>query len=79
MTGPSDVEVIQRITTLGPVPLVPEIQLYQASDPMAAWHTIEERQAGPTWTRRSGPFPGRAARPWPGTCSTTPKQSRAGG
>lgn len=43
MTGPSDVEVIQRITTLGPVPLVPEIQLYQASDPMAAWHTIEER------------------------------------
>ena len=43
MTGPSDVEVIQRISELGPVPLVPEIRLYQASDPMAAWHTIEER------------------------------------
>ena len=43
MTGPSDLEVIQRITRLEPVPLVPEIQLYQASDPMAAWHTIEER------------------------------------
>ena len=45
MTGPSDVEVIRRISELGPVPLVPEIRLYQASDPMAAWHTIEE-QAG---------------------------------
>lgn len=43
MTGPSDVEVIQRITRLEPVPLVPEIRLYQASDPMAAWHTVEER------------------------------------
>lgn len=46
MTGPSDVEVIQRISELGPVPLVPEIRLYQASDPMAAWHTIEERACG---------------------------------
>jgi predicted nicotinamide N-methyase len=43
MTGPSDVEVIRRISELGPVPLVPEIQLYQASDPMAAWLTFEER------------------------------------
>ena len=43
MTGPSDVEVIQRITRLEPVPLVPEIRLYQADDPMAAWHTVEER------------------------------------
>jgi predicted nicotinamide N-methyase len=43
VTGPSDVEVIQRITRLEPVPLVPEIRLYQASDPMAAWHTVEER------------------------------------
>ncbi len=34
---------------------------------------------GPAWTRRSGPSPGRAARPWPGTCSTTPRRSRAGG
>jgi predicted nicotinamide N-methyase len=42
VTGPSDLEVIQRISQLDPVPLVPEIRLYQASEPMAAWHTIEE-------------------------------------
>ena len=47
MTGPSDVEVIQRISELGPVPLVPEIRLYQASDPMAAWHTIDPPRRDP--------------------------------
>jgi predicted nicotinamide N-methyase len=60
VTGPSDREVIERITTLSPVPLVPEIQLHQATDPMAAWHTIEEA-AG-----RAGLDPPFWAIPWAG-------------
>ena len=44
---PSAPQIIQAGTTLRRIPLVPEIQLYQASDPMAAWHTIEERAGVP--------------------------------
>jgi predicted nicotinamide N-methyase len=40
-------QVIQAGTTLRPIPLVPEIQLYQAREPIAAWqHT--ERATGRT-------------------------------
>ena len=47
MTEPSAVEIIRRITRLGSMPLVPEIQLYQAAEPMAAWQDVEQR-AGKT-------------------------------
>ena len=45
--GPQALEIIRTGTTLGPVPLVPEIRLYQASEPMSLWqHT--ERATGRT-------------------------------
>jgi predicted nicotinamide N-methyase len=47
VTEPPGVEIIRRITRLGPMPLVPEIQLYQAAEPMAAWQDVEQR-AGKT-------------------------------
>ena len=47
MTGPSATEIIRGGTTLGPIPLVPEIRLYQASEPIGVWqHT--ERATGRT-------------------------------
>ena len=50
MTGPappSAPQIIQAGTTLRRIPLVPEIRLYQASEPIAAWqHT--ERATGRT-------------------------------
>ena len=47
-------EIIRAAATLGPVPLVPEIRLYQASEPMSAWQHTEQitGQAGldpPFW------------------------------
>ena len=41
MTEPS-AEVIRGSTRLRPVPLVPEIQLYQASEPMSVWQETEQ-------------------------------------
>ena len=41
MTEPS-AEVIRDSTRLRPVPLVPEIQLYQASEPMSVWQQTEQ-------------------------------------
>ncbi len=47
MTGPSATEIIRGSTRLGSVPLVPEIRLYQAGEPMSVWqHT--ERVTGRT-------------------------------
>ena len=47
MTGPSATGIIRGSTRLGSVPLVPEIRLYQASEPMSVWqHT--ERVTGRT-------------------------------
>jgi predicted nicotinamide N-methyase len=44
---PSLLEIIRANTRLGPVPLVPEIQIHQASEPIGLWeHT--ERAAGRT-------------------------------
>jgi predicted nicotinamide N-methyase len=45
--GPAAPEIIRSGTELGPVPLVPEIRLHQATDPVSMWeHT--ERAAGRT-------------------------------
>ena len=41
MTEPS-AEIIRGSTELRPVPLVPEIQLYQASEPMSVWQETEQ-------------------------------------
>ena len=47
MTQPAADAIIRGSTRLGPVPLVPEIRLYQASEPMSVWqHT--ERATGRT-------------------------------
>jgi len=47
VTQPSAAEIIRGSTHLHPVPLVPEIVLYQASEPMSVWqHT--ERATGRT-------------------------------
>jgi predicted nicotinamide N-methyase len=47
VTEPSAAEIVRGTTRLSPVPLVPEIQLYQASEPMSVWqHT--ERATGRT-------------------------------
>lgn len=47
MTGPSAPHIVRDGTTLGPVPLVPEIRLYQAREPIGVWqHT--ERATGRT-------------------------------
>ena len=35
-------EIIRGSTRLGPVPLVPEIRLYQASEPMSVWQHTEQ-------------------------------------
>jgi predicted nicotinamide N-methyase len=40
--GPSALEIIRSGTELGPVPLVPEIQLYQASEPIELWQRTEQ-------------------------------------
>ena len=40
--GPSALEIIRSDTELGPVPLVPEIRLYQASEPIALWQRTEQ-------------------------------------
>jgi predicted nicotinamide N-methyase len=47
VTAPSADQIIRGSTRLGSVPLVPEIRLYQASEPMSVWqHT--ERATGRT-------------------------------
>jgi len=51
---PSALEVIRSGTELGPVPLVPEIRLYQAREPIGMWQRTEDAtgQAGldpPFW------------------------------
>jgi predicted nicotinamide N-methyase len=40
--GPSALEIIRSGTELRPVPLVPEIQLYQASEPIELWQRTEQ-------------------------------------
>ena len=40
MTSPA--EIIRANTRLSPVPLVPEIRLYQASEPMGVWQQTEQ-------------------------------------
>jgi predicted nicotinamide N-methyase len=52
--GPSALEIIRSGTRLAPVPLVPEIRLHQASEPIGMWQRTEEAtgQAGldpPFW------------------------------
>jgi predicted nicotinamide N-methyase len=42
VTAPSADEIIRGSTRLGPVPLVPEIRLYQASEPMSVWQHTEQ-------------------------------------
>jgi predicted nicotinamide N-methyase len=44
---PSLLEIIRANTRLGPVPLVPEIQIHQASEPIGLWE-YTERAAGRT-------------------------------
>jgi predicted nicotinamide N-methyase len=39
---PSLLQIIATSTTLGPVPLLPEIKIYQASDPISLWQGTEE-------------------------------------
>ena len=78
MTQPAADAIIRGSTRLGAVPLVPEIRLYQASEPMSVWQHTEQAtgQTGldpPFWA-----FAWPAARPWPGTCSTTPRRSPEG-
>jgi predicted nicotinamide N-methyase len=47
VSGPSAPQIVRAGTTLGPVALVPEIRLYQASEPIGVWqHT--ERATGRT-------------------------------
>jgi predicted nicotinamide N-methyase len=47
VTGPPAQQIVRAGTTLRPVPLVPGIRLYQASEPMSVWqHT--ERATGRT-------------------------------
>jgi predicted nicotinamide N-methyase len=45
--GPPALEIIRTGTRLRPVPLVPQIRLYQASDPISLWQRTE-RAAGRT-------------------------------
>jgi predicted nicotinamide N-methyase len=40
--GPSALEIIRSSTELRPVPLVPEIRLYQASEPIELWQRTEQ-------------------------------------
>jgi predicted nicotinamide N-methyase len=40
--GPSALEIIRSSTELRPVPLVPEILLYQASEPIELWQRTEQ-------------------------------------
>src|SRR5580692_3611673 len=52
--GPSALEIIRSGTRLAPVPLVPEIRLHQASEPIGMWQRTElaSGQAGldpPFW------------------------------
>jgi len=42
VTQPSAAEIIRGSTRLSPVPLVPEIVLYQASEPMSVWQHTEQ-------------------------------------
>lgn len=39
--GPPAPQIIRAGTTLGPVPLVPEVRLYQASEPIELWQHTE--------------------------------------
>lgn len=42
MTAPSADQIIRGSTRLGSVPLVPEIRLHQASEPMSVWQQTEQ-------------------------------------
>ena len=58
--GPSALEIIRSSTELGPVPLVPEIRLYQASEPIQLWLRTEQA------TGRTGVDPPFWAFAWAG-------------
>ena len=60
MTAPSADQIIRAGTRLGPVPLVPEIRLHQASEPMSVWQHTEQA------TGRTGLDPPFWAFAWPG-------------
>ena len=60
MTQPSAAEIIRGSTRLSPVSLVPEIVLYQASEPMSVWQHTERT------TGRTGLDPPFWAFPWAG-------------
>ncbi len=58
--GPSALEIIRSGTELRPVPLVPEIRLYQASEPIQLWQRTEQA------TGRTGLDPPYWAFAWAG-------------
>ena len=60
MTAPSAGQIIRDSTRLRSVPLVPEIRLYQASEPMSGWRHTEQA------TGRTGLDPPFWAFAWPG-------------
>jgi len=47
VTGPEVEEIIRGSTRLGSVPLVPEIRLYQAGEPMRIWQHTEQATGRP--------------------------------
>jgi predicted nicotinamide N-methyase len=51
---------------------VPELRLHLADDMDSAWSALQTELTTATCRRPSGRSPGWAARPSPGTCSTTP-------
>ncbi len=80
MTGMAgDQQIIRTGTRLGPVPLVPEIRLHQASDPISLWQRTE---AASGRTGLDPPFWAFAwaapARRWPATCSIIRRPPGAG-
>jgi len=76
--GPPALDIIRSGTWLRPVPLVPQIRLHQASDPISLWQRIELAVA------RTGLDPPFWAFAWAGgqalaaTCLTTRRRSGAG-
>jgi predicted nicotinamide N-methyase len=60
VTAPSADQIIRGSTQLGSVPLVPEIRLYLASEPMSVWRHTEQA------TGRTGLDPPFWAFAWPG-------------
>ena len=58
---PALLEIIQANTVLVPVPLVPEIRIYQSAEPIGLWRTPSLPPGNAAWIRPSGPSPGPAA------------------